>query len=244
MKLLPFNFEFIDSDIAFLSNEAGFFEYLNRSQLESLVSFSSTGTEELDLLLESKLFLTSPNSPGVSVNALASFIRHKTANSCEPSRWERYINGDMAALSLEQKQGALVFYGKGRCGACHSGDLLSDMKFHSIGVPQGSQGPYMFGQDLGRSMVTHLTQDRYRFRTPSLIGVSKTTPYGHNGLFSSLEEVVKYHVSPIFYFRNGNIEESMIFRNNEVVASRSDFLRWIRLDEKDFNALLRFIETL
>lgn len=177
-------------------------------------------------------------------NSLASFIRHKTANSCEPSRWERYINGDMAALSLEQKQGALVFYGKGRCGACHSGDLLSDMKFHSIGVPQGSQGPYMFGQDLGRAMVTHLTQDRYRFRTPSLIGVSKTTPYGHNGLFSSLEEVVKYHVSPIFYFRNGNIEESMIFRNNEVVASRSDFLRWIRLDEKDFNALLRFLETL
>ncbi|ELO1810614.1 His-Xaa-Ser system radical SAM maturase HxsB [Vibrio fluvialis] len=72
MKLLPFNFEFIDSDIAFLSNEAGFFEYLNRSQLESLVSLSSTGTEELDLLLESKLFLTSPNSSGVSVNALAS----------------------------------------------------------------------------------------------------------------------------------------------------------------------------
>ncbi|CAH0523987.1 hypothetical protein CTH30272_00139 [Allocatenococcus thiocycli] len=177
-------------------------------------------------------------------NALASFIKHKTNSTCKPSPWEKYIVGDKSALSKDQKLGALVFYGKGRCAACHSGDLLSDMKFHSIGVPQGPQGPHMFGQDLGRAMVTHQTQDRYQFRTPSLVSVSNTAPYGHNGMFPSLEEMVKYHISPIFYFRKADIEDSMILRNNETIASRSDVLRWIRVSETELENLLKFLEAL
>ncbi|OXE29718.1 methylamine utilization protein MauG, partial [Vibrio parahaemolyticus] len=109
---------------------------------------------------------------------------------------------DTSALSEVQKRGAILFYGKARCASCHSGDLMSDMSFHSIGVPQGNQGPHMFGQDFGRALVTLDNSDRYAFRTPSLVAVSKTAPYGHNGIFPTLKGVVKHHISPIFYYRD------------------------------------------
>ncbi len=72
MSLLPFNFEYIDSETAFLSNQAGFFDYLNRFQLESLISSYSTGSKAKDTSLESKLFRSSPENHRVSVNAMAS----------------------------------------------------------------------------------------------------------------------------------------------------------------------------
>ncbi|MBF4318228.1 methylamine utilization protein MauG, partial [Vibrio anguillarum] len=147
-------------------------------------------------------------------NALASFIRQKTREDCQPSAWEKYITGDHSSLSKVQKEGALLFYGKARCASCHSGDLMSDMSFHSIGVPQGNQGPHMFGQDLGRALVTLDTKDRYAFRTPSLVAVSKTAPYGHNGIFPTLEGMVKHHISPIFYFRDLKISDQVILENN------------------------------
>ncbi|MCQ4504655.1 methylamine utilization protein MauG, partial [Vibrio parahaemolyticus] len=77
-----------------------------------------------------------------------------------------YINGDTSAFSEVQKRGAILFYGKERCASCHSGDLMSDMSFHSICVPQGNQGPHMFGQDFVRALVTLDNSDRYAFRTP------------------------------------------------------------------------------
>lgn len=124
-------------------------------------------------------------------NALAAFIAKKNT-PCIPSPWEKYLSGDTFAISDRQKTGAITFFGKGRCAACHSGALFSDFKFHSLGLPQGNIGPYMHGQDTGRAMVTYALEDRFQFRTPPLIRVSKTGPYGHNGEFSSLKDIVLY----------------------------------------------------
>lgn len=118
------------------------------------------------------------------------------------------------------------------------------MSFHSVGVPQGTQGPHMFGQDLGRALVTYRTEDRYKFKTPSLISVSKTAPYGHNGIFPSLESVVKYHISPMFFYRDPKVTDEIILKNNESLASRSEVLRWIKIDEEELVSLLKFLETL
>jgi len=69
-------------------------------------------------------------------NALASFIA-KDIN-CHPSTWQKYLSGDKTALTNDQKKGALLFFGKGRCAYCHSGNLFSDFKYHSIATPQGA----------------------------------------------------------------------------------------------------------
>ncbi|TBW49531.1 methylamine utilization protein MauG [Marinobacter halodurans] len=178
-------------------------------------------------------------------NALASFIAQKTAE-CPQTRWERYIEGDPSALTKTEKQGAVIFFGKGRCAGCHSGNRFSDLQFHSIGVPQGDLGPHMHGQDLGRADVTYQTEDRYRFRTPPLWLVSKTAPYGHNGRFETLDDVVRFHLNPIPFFvahKWTSQRESLTY--GKVLASRSFRLGFIDITSEDeLTALIAFLKTL
>jgi cytochrome c peroxidase len=40
---------------------------------------------------------------------------------------------------------------------------------------------------------TDLIEDAYRFRTPSLRNVALTGPYGHNGAYPTLEDMIRHH---------------------------------------------------
>ncbi|WP_311946888.1 His-Xaa-Ser system-associated MauG-like protein [Halomonas piscis] len=178
-------------------------------------------------------------------NSLASFISSSSEN-CEPSGWERYLQGERRALTNSQKQGALVFYGQGRCAACHSGSLFSDFDFHSIGTPQGSFGVHMHQQDMGLGGVTFQNEDRYLFRTPPLLRVSETAPYGHNGTFESLEDVVLYHINPIpFFVDNGWENTRDKFTHGGILSKRDDILGYISIDsDSEFNNLIDFLKSL
>lgn len=116
-----------------------------------------------------------------------------------------------ADLPARAAAGAALFYGKARCATCHSGALLTDHDFHAIAVPQigpgknhGADTTYRrqarFGrrlEDEGRFDVTEDPDDLFRFRTPSLRNVSITGPWGHNGAFVTLEEMVRHHLDPV-----------------------------------------------
>ena len=47
--------------------------------------------------------------------------------------------------------------------------------------------------DFGRAGVTGQTDDRYQFRTPSLLNVELGAPYGHAGQFRDLEDIVRHY---------------------------------------------------
>jgi cytochrome c peroxidase len=128
-------------------------------------------------------------------NVLAAYIA--AAFELRPAPWDRYVAGDAQALTEQQKQGALLFYGKGRCAVCHAGVQFSDFRFHALAVPQqriGKHGPFL---DYGRAGATSRGTDRFAFRTPPLRNVVHTGPWGHNGYFSSLEAVIAHHANPI-----------------------------------------------
>lgn len=120
------------------------------------------------------------------------------------SPWRNYLDGDITALTEQQKQGALLFFsgpqeGGTGCSACHSGPLLSDEEHNNVAFPQigvgkgdGNNGD----DDFGREGVTGDAQDRYNFRTPSLLNIAVTAPYGHAGTFDSLERVVRHYDNP------------------------------------------------
>jgi hypothetical protein len=78
-----------------------------------------------------------------------------------------------------------VFVASG-CALCHSGGLLSDDRFHYIGVrPQAA--------DPGRFAVTGLNPDRGAMRTPSLRNVELSAPYMADGRLETLEEVIDFY---------------------------------------------------
>lgn len=118
--------------------------------------------------------------------ALAAFQR---SLSPRRSRYSRFIAGELNALDARQRRGLDLFRGKGGCASCHNGPLLTDQKFHNLGL--GFYGRAR--EDLGRYAVTGRPEDVAAFRTPSLLGVSRTAPYMHNGGLPTLEGVVAFY---------------------------------------------------
>ncbi len=117
----------------------------------------------------------------------------------------RFIAGDMEALSPEQIRGGLWFFrsvadGGADCASCHSGDLFSDERHHNVGLvqmgPGKAHGPLGDG-DWGRGGITGNASERFQFRTPTLLNVTVTGPWGHHGAYDSLRGIVEAHLDPV-----------------------------------------------
>jgi cytochrome c peroxidase len=125
--------------------------------------------------------------------------------------WRAYVQGEDDALTPEAKRGALVFLrsateGGANCAACHAGDAFTDERYYVLAVPQVGPGkdddPYPdraddADEDFGRFHATFHVEDRYAFRTPSLLNVVVTAPYGHDGAYRTLEGIVRHHLDPV-----------------------------------------------
>ncbi len=124
--------------------------------------------------------------------------------------WRAYVQGDDQAISLAAKRGALLFFrdpgaGGAGCASCHSGDFFTDEQFYTLAVPQVGPGkhddpyydsPDVQADDFGRWYATFDEADRYAFRTPTLLNVEVTGPYGHDGAYATLEGIVRHHLNP------------------------------------------------
>ncbi len=116
--------------------------------------------------------------------------------------WSRYLNGQDSAISDAAVRGAILFLGDADdggvgCYQCHSGDHFTDENFYNAGFPQIGRGRRADGSDPGRWQVTQMSADQHAFRTPSLLNVAVTAPYGHAGTFDTLEQLLYYHADPI-----------------------------------------------
>lgn len=177
-------------------------------------------------------------------NSLSAYI--SKAFELQAAPWDRYIQGDNSALTPEQKMGAMIFFGKGRCAVCHSGGQFSDFKYHGLAVPQldvGKHGGYL---DYGRAKATSLDNDRFQFRTPPLRNVTRTGPWGHNGIFESIGEAIEHHFNPIPFLyaaqQNRPREAELAGR---ILSYRSPVLSEIYpVSEEDVRLLVSFLESL
>ena len=120
---------------------------------------------------------------------------------------DRFARGELGALSVTEKQGALLFFGAARCSVCHSvagrsNEMFSDFQEHAIGVPQiapsltnaAFDGPG-FNEDFGLEQVTGDPADRYKFRTSPLRNVAIQPTFMHNGAFTRLDDAIRHHLN-------------------------------------------------
>lgn len=120
------------------------------------------------------------------------------------SPWRAFMQGDDTAIPTAAQRGALLFFrdvgdGGASCVACHRGDLFSDEDFHVLAMPQIGRGKgdgVDGSEDYGRYRETGDPDQRYAFRTPTLLNVSVTGPWGHAGAYTDLEAVVRHHLDP------------------------------------------------
>ncbi len=177
----------------------------------------------------------------VTMGDLANTLGHfqELAFVTQETPWDRYLAGEKGALDAAAKRGALLFYGKGRCVACHSGPLLSDFQFHSLAVPQIGPGIDESGDDRGRFEATRIPRNLYQFRTPPLRNVTLTAPYFHSGAVTSLADAIALHLAPPAAAPNESEADALRRKSFSPMLRRG-----IALSEDERASLLAFLHSL
>ncbi len=175
-------------------------------------------------------------------DAMTHFIKDEFA--IKNTRFSDFVFKDKQ-LSIHELKGGLIFYGKGNCATCHSGELFSDLEFYSIPFPQIGFGKNGFGVDYGKFNITFNPDDLYKFRTPPLYNVEHTFPYSHSGSVYDLKETVVYHFDPLRYFKSEDYSE--IDRNEyykKLAMSGEEMQLVPYLDATEIDNVVKFLKTL
>ena len=174
----------------------------------------------------------------LAANAIAAF--EISEFRADRSAFDAYLRGDTSQLSEPARRGMNLFYGEAGCSGCHAGKFQTDHDFHAIAMPQvgpgkgdGADGEFwrttglkLALEDYGRGRVTFRTEDRYRFRTPSLRNVAMTAPYGHSGAYPTLEAVVRHHLDPVASLHDYEPPESLLAPLDNVLELTADGARF------------------
>lgn len=112
--------------------------------------------------------------------AIAAFERTLVS----PSRYDKWVGGDMTALSPQEQRGLQAFINTG-CIACHNGTLFGGTMYQKLGLVNAYQT-----NDAGRYQVTKDPADSLMFKVPSLRNVAETVPYFHDGSVPTLGQAI------------------------------------------------------
>lgn len=157
---------------------------------------------------------TAPTRESIA-RALAAFQRTLVTG---PAPFDRFLAGETDALSEGARRGYELFIGDAGCARCHAGPLLSDGKYHRLGVSF---------RDAGRGQVTDRAEDRARFRTPSLRNVAQTAPYMHNGSLKTLTDVVTFYYRGIPPVTPDNLPLDIRPRGSQSFSEVTDLVEFL-----------------
>ena len=148
--------------------------------------------------------------------AIATFERTVVSAKAPFDRW---IDGDEAAISDDAKRGFVTFNTKANCAACHAGWRFTDDSFHDIGLPDA---------DLGRGKIVEGVEPlMHAFKTPGLRNIAGRGPYMHNGSVCTMTEVIQHY------------DRGFVQR-----ASLSSEIQPLHLTETQVRDLVAFMQTL
>lgn len=181
---------------------------------------------------------------------------------------DKFAIGQYNALTEQEKRGAILFFKKGNCVACHSvsgssNEMFSDFRMHNVGIPQltpkfgietGNVGFATLDAllcrngtfDLGRFEFDGLDDSKFLFRTSPLRNVALQPSFFHNGAFDDLRNAVVYHLNPRENIRHYKPQKNGISSN---VTYHEEGMKYIlaRLDKllkKGINLTSREVDDL
>ena len=169
-------------------------------------------------------------------NAIASYIR--TLNKFN-SRFDKYMRGDVKALTANEINGMNLFMGKAKCATCHFTPIFngtvppsfSKTEHEVVGTPADAKGTKL-SDDTGRYIYNKMPQLKNAYKTPGLRNVAKTAPYMHNGVYDTLEEVVD------FYNKGGGAGLGLPVDNQTLPFDK------LSLTQQEMDDIVAFMKTL
>ncbi len=133
-----------------------------------------------------------PDQPDpVTFDNFAHAIEQYEATLITPeAALDRFMAGDDAALTDQQKHGLQAFVDTG-CANCHNGINVGGQDYFPFGVVARPGADVLPKGDEGRFAVTKTAGDEYVFRAAPLRNVALTAPYFHSGQVWDLRQAVK-----------------------------------------------------
>lgn len=152
------------------------------------------------------------------LRATATFLRTTVTRN---TPWDRFLAGNDNALTAAERRGARLFFtpasggaGGAGCYTCHSGPMLNKQvddpdvagvgqfvkrNFYNLGLADHpvqalnrvARGEPNFRDD-GRREITGREKDAFKFRVLTLRQLKDARFFFHNGLFTSVRDVVEY----------------------------------------------------
>lgn len=154
------------------------------------------------------------------------------------AKWVQYLKEDNTKIPKDIELGFGLFMGKAQCGTCHFFPFFNGAKppfigseFEVIGTPMDT-GVTQLSADKGRFLVNPAIETLHAIRTPTLLNVSRTKPYMHNGVFGTLAEVLE------FYNQGGGAGKGLVV-NNQTLSSTP-----LNLSASEKKQILAFLNSL
>ena len=146
------------------------------------------------------LFKAAFGTPTVSFDricmALGQFVRSLTSSQ---SKFDRFLVGQ-AQLSDQEMKGYVLFTTEegADCFHCHggNGNLLFTTYDNLI---NGLDSPENFNDPHDRYSISGKASDRGAYRVPTLRNIAYTSPYMHDGRFTTLEQVIDHYSENVQY---------------------------------------------
>jgi len=141
--------------------------------------------------------------------AIAAFEKTRAFNRFT-SKFDYFLAGQVE-LSVKEQRGFELFNGKAKCAACHITEpgiapdgsvqppLFTDFTYDNIGLPRNVNIPGNPEPSLGlggRSDIAARDSaggDIGKHKVMSLRNIAITAPYGHNGVFKTLEQITHFY---------------------------------------------------
>ncbi len=179
-------------------------------------------------------------------DAIATYEKSKELNPFH-SKFDLYLAGE-TKLTEQELRGLQLFNGKGRCSSCHTSEasidasgkitppLFTDFTYDNIGIPKNNH-PLLKNNpiDLGLGAREGLKEQAGKFKVPTLRNIGLTAPYGHNGYFATLKDIVHFY----------NTRDDGTWPAPEVMENlNKDELGNLGLTDQEENDLVQFLHTL
>ncbi len=188
-------------------------EMHNSTKLE-VVTKVMTGAfaEKFKAVFGQDIFNDTDRAYNALAEAIAAFERTDAFHPFS-SKYDLFLKNKLS-LTAEEMRGLAIFEdpAKGNCAACHPNrpgpngqpPLFTDFSYDNIGLPKNPLNPF-YAQpiwhnpagasfiDVGLSATTGRPDDIGRFKVPTLRNIAATAPYFHNGVFTTLEDVVQFY---------------------------------------------------
>jgi cytochrome c peroxidase len=155
------------------------------------------------------------------------------------SKYDKHIRNESGGTFTTQEQNGLNLF-QSKCSSCHKEPLFSDFKFKNNGLALVPNTKGVI--DSGRGIITPFEPSSYyKFKTPSLRNLKYTTPYMHDGRFTTIDQVLEHYSTGIH--QTPNLDPSLTNGIPLTATEKEDLKAFLNtLNDEEFVKDIRFQE--